>query len=123
MPAKWPGKSQRPTACPRHPRSRRRHAPPPMIAHNTRRQLIKQPPHAGAQQAGSGALSLCDVAGRRLRSLRDGPLPAGALRVDWDGRDDAGRALASGVYFAQTTAVDPLNGHNEKAKIKIMNIQ
>ena len=46
-------------------------------------------------------LAICDVGGRRLRTLLAGPLPAGEQRLDWDGRDEAGRELASGVYLAQ----------------------
>jgi len=44
-------------------------------------------------------LAVYDVAGRRIRSLRAGALPAGRHVVRWDGRDDAGRATPSGVYF------------------------
>lgn len=44
-------------------------------------------------------MSIYDVAGRRLRTLFDGPAPAGATDVVWDGRDDAGRALPSGTYL------------------------
>lgn len=49
--------------------------------------------------AGSARLVAVDVSGRRVRRLAAGWLEAGAHRVRWDGRDDAGRALASGVYF------------------------
>ena len=40
-----------------------------------------------------------DVGGRRLRRLIDTTLPAGHHRLSWDGHDDAGRQLPSGVYF------------------------
>ena len=39
------------------------------------------------------------VTGRRLRTLRDGPLHGGAHVLSWDGRDDAGNRVASGVYL------------------------
>ncbi len=45
------------------------------------------------------AITIFDVAGRRVRALVDGARPAGQQRVSWDGRDDAGRTVASGVYF------------------------
>jgi parallel beta-helix repeat protein len=50
-----------------------------------------------------GRLSLCifDAAGRIVRTLRDGIAPAGSQAVDWDGADDQGRALPSGVYFCR----------------------
>ncbi|MFN0151570.1 MAG: FlgD immunoglobulin-like domain containing protein [bacterium] len=65
---------------------------------------------AGASAAGDAVeidLAIFDVAGRRvttLASLAAGALSPGEARVNWDGRDDAGRALASGVYFARLTS-------------------
>jgi Cu/Zn superoxide dismutase len=43
-------------------------------------------------------LVLYDAQGRRVRTLHHGTLPAGSHPVAWDGRDDAGRPVASGVY-------------------------
>jgi hypothetical protein len=43
-----------------------------------------------------------DLRGRRVRGLQGGPLPAGWHDFTWDGRDDAGRAQASGVYVWRT---------------------
>jgi FlgD Ig-like domain len=42
-----------------------------------------------------------DIAGRRVRSLVEGSHPAGKHHVTWDGRDDHGSSVASGVYFAK----------------------
>ena len=50
---------------------------------------------------GRVALDLLDVEGRRVRRLVDGLLPAGRHAALWDGRDEAGRLQASGVYLAQ----------------------
>jgi len=41
------------------------------------------------------------VDGRRVRVLQRGMLEAGDHRIAWDGRDDQGRAVASGLYFAR----------------------
>jgi flagellar hook assembly protein FlgD len=49
-------------------------------------------------------LSVFDVAGRRVRTLVDGWMRAGPHSSRWDGRDDGGRAVASGVYFARLEA-------------------
>lgn len=50
------------------------------------------------------AVEIYDVAGRRVRSLtREGAEP-GWVRIPFDGRDDAGRPLASGVSFYRITA-------------------
>lgn len=48
-----------------------------------------------------GVLAIYDVTGRRVRTLITGSLPVGTRTVTWDGRDDRGTALASGVYFAE----------------------
>lgn len=40
-----------------------------------------------------------DVTGRVVRHLPAGPRTAGTADLVWDGRDDAGRPVASGVYF------------------------
>ncbi len=46
-------------------------------------------------------LAIFDLQGRRVRTLVDTIMPAGAHTVPWDGRTDAGTAVASGVYFAR----------------------
>jgi hypothetical protein len=44
-------------------------------------------------------LSIVDVSGRRVRTLVDSPQSAGVRESVWNGRDDHGNAVASGVYF------------------------
>jgi len=44
-------------------------------------------------------LRVYGVTGRLVRTLVDGRQPAGYWTVVWDGRDDDGRAVSSGVYF------------------------
>ena len=41
------------------------------------------------------------ASGARVRTLIEGERPAGGQAVLWDGRDDAGRAVPSGLYFFQ----------------------
>jgi hypothetical protein len=50
-------------------------------------------------QAGRATLVIHDAAGRRIATLLDREVPAGVNSVRWDGRDQAGRRQASGVYF------------------------
>ena len=45
-------------------------------------------------------LDVYDVSGRLVRSLMAGRLGPGPHAVTWDGRDKAGRNVASGTYFA-----------------------
>ena len=44
-------------------------------------------------------LTIVDVAGRRVRTLVDGQEPAGSRETIWNGRNDGGSAVSSGVYF------------------------
>ena len=45
-------------------------------------------------------LVVYDTQGRRVRTLLSGAvMPAGGSAVDWDGRDDRGEQVGSGVYF------------------------
>jgi hypothetical protein len=46
-------------------------------------------------------LRLYDVSGRLVRTLVNGAMAAGPHTAIWDGRDDQGRGVASGNYFAR----------------------
>jgi photosystem II stability/assembly factor-like uncharacterized protein len=48
-------------------------------------------------------LAVYDALGRRVRTLFDGPAPAGTTRLTWDGADGGGRPLAAGIYLARLT--------------------
>lgn len=57
------------------------------------------------------ALDVFDVSGRRVRRLFDAPAAAGALRVEWDGRDESGSRVPPGAYlvrFARAGAQETL---------------
>lgn len=54
--------------------------------------------------AGRVQLDVYDAAGRRVRALLDETRGAGEHAVAWDGRDDAGRALGSGLYVLRLRA-------------------
>jgi flagellar hook assembly protein FlgD len=49
-------------------------------------------------------LFVYDVHGRRVRELLRQRPSTGQVVVSWDGRDDAGREVSSGVYFYRLTA-------------------
>ncbi len=51
-------------------------------------------------EAGPVRLAVYNLMGQQVRVLADGWLAAGAHRVRWDGRTDAGAEAASGVYWA-----------------------
>ena len=48
---------------------------------------------------GSVRLTICNVQGQPVRALIDGEMAAGHDAVVWDGRDDDGDAVSSGVYL------------------------
>jgi streptogramin lyase len=55
-------------------------------------------------QAARVEVEVHDVTGRRVRHMPSARLEAGDRRVIWDGRDDAGAAVAAGVYLARVRA-------------------
>ncbi|MBM3319698.1 MAG: endonuclease/exonuclease/phosphatase family protein [Candidatus Eisenbacteria bacterium] len=71
-------------------------SPNPFNATATIRFTIDQP--------GDLVLVLYDAAGRRVGTLASGRFASGAFERSWDGKDDAGREAASGVYFARLVA-------------------
>ncbi len=66
---------------------------------------MPNPAREGAQikyalpQDGRVSLVLYDICGRQVRTLTDQNLPAGWHSTVWDGKDDQGRAVSTGVYF------------------------
>ncbi|MBM3287105.1 MAG: T9SS type A sorting domain-containing protein [Candidatus Eisenbacteria bacterium] len=52
---------------------------------------------------GDVRLQVFDLAGRRVRVLHDGPAGGGTKVLVWDGTNEQGRAVASGVYFLRLT--------------------
>lgn len=53
------------------------------------------------EQGGEVQLGVYDVAGRPVRRLFEGRMEAGSHALTWDGTDDAGRHVASGVYYGR----------------------
>jgi len=71
----------------------------------------------GLPTSGHASLVVVDAAGRTLRHLHQGPMEAGYRTVAWDGADDAGRPLASGLYFVR------LNSGDERATARVLRIR
>ncbi len=67
-------------------------------------------------EAGKTSLAIFDLAGRRIRTLLDGEMPAGRHSSIWRGRDDAGRPVSSGVYFYRLTAP----GYRDSRKVLLL---
>jgi len=64
---------------------------------------------------GEVTLRVFDAAGRSVRTLVQDVREAGRYETAWDGRDEAGRAVASGTYYARLTA-----GGRESARTLVL---
>ncbi len=62
-------------------------------------------------RAGAATVQVFDPRGRRVRTLVEGRLEAGRHDLVWDGTDDAGRAVSSGVYFVRAVHRDGVDRH------------
>jgi flagellar hook assembly protein FlgD len=58
-------------------------------------------------------LRIYDITGALVRSLVDGEMPRGRHPVYWDGRDESGSRVASGMYYVQLLA----NGEQKRQKV------
>ena len=65
-------------------------------------------------EAGRVSLAVHDFLGRRVATLASGRYPAGEFWTTWGGRDEKGRAAASGIFFVR------LEGHGFGATEKIV---
>jgi len=57
-----------------------------------------------------------DIVGRAVKLLVDKPHPSGRFSVSWDGRNENGAAVASGVYFYEVT----IGGFREAKKLVVL---
>jgi hypothetical protein len=53
---------------------------------------------------GMVSLMVFNILGQRVRTLANAPMAAGQYSITWDGRNDAGSTLSSGVYFYRLQA-------------------
>ncbi len=63
------------------------------------------PEHANVQ------LTVYNTTGQIVRTLVAGELPAGSHRIQWDGRNDGGRTVGSGLYVYRLNANDFVSTH------------
>jgi flagellar hook assembly protein FlgD len=60
------------------------------------------------------SLRIYDVSGQLVKTLLDSPMEAGTHQAVWNGLDEQGRAVSSGVYFYQ------LQGETENTTKKLV---
>jgi hypothetical protein len=69
-------------------------------------------------ERGSGTervtLTIYDLLGREVRTLVNQQMPYGRHRVHWDGTNDHGQAVGSGVYTYRLQAGDPSMGSGQR---------
>jgi hypothetical protein len=53
---------------------------------------------------GHATLRVFDTSGRLVRTLLDREMPAGTFARSWDGKDERGRAVRSGVFFYELSS-------------------
>ncbi len=53
---------------------------------------------------GAARIVIFGVDGRRIRTLEGGVKPAGIYRAVWDGKNDRGQSVATGIYFYRLEA-------------------
>ena len=58
----------------------------------------------GLRKATNLTIEVFSVSGALVRRLEEGLRAAGPYALEWDGRDEMGRAVASGVYLARIAA-------------------
>ena len=66
--------------------------------------------------AAPGEVALFDLQGRRVRTLARGVYASGFETAVWDGRDDAGRPVSSGVYFLRAVSA----GETTRIKLTVL---
>jgi len=67
-------------------------------------------------ETGEAAISIYNIKGQKIKELLNETLPAGEYSVVWNGRDDSGKTVASGVYFTRLS----VNGKNIVKKMMLM---
>jgi hypothetical protein len=61
-------------------------------------------------------LKIYNILGQKVRTLVDEPKRSGSYEVIWDGKDDKGKDVASGIYFYRLTA----DSYQETKKMVLM---
>jgi hypothetical protein len=61
-------------------------------------------------------LSLVGIDGRMVRMVADAPFPTGIHEASWDGRDESGHSVATGVYFVRLE----WQGRSETRKVAVV---
>jgi flagellar hook assembly protein FlgD len=53
------------------------------------------------KEAAQASVEVFNNKGQKVRTVADGAFPANTSTVSWNGTDDNGQAVSSGIYFYQ----------------------
>jgi hypothetical protein len=67
-----------------------------------------------SQASGAGTLTIFNILGQRVRTYDLSTANGSTTSIEWDGRDNTGRTVPSGVYFAR------LSGGQQPAITKLV---
>ncbi len=70
----------------------------------------------GTQQSVQTALKVYNILGQRVKTLVDEPKSPGVYYQTWDGKDEQGNKVSSGIYFYQLRA----GSYNETKKMVLL---
>jgi hypothetical protein len=81
-------------------------APVPLALHGNRPNPFNPSTTISFSIPSSGKISLAvyDITGRKVRTLLSDHMSAGTHSITWDGRDDSGQMVASGIYLSRLIA-------------------
>ncbi|MCJ7458216.1 MAG: T9SS type A sorting domain-containing protein [candidate division Zixibacteria bacterium] len=51
-------------------------------------------------------LAIYNILGQKVRTLAEGPMESGSHTVTWNGKNESGSSVASGIYFYKLNAGD-----------------
>ncbi len=60
----------------------------------------------GKESAAEARLNIYDIRGRLVRELYSGELASGSYQLSWDGRNESGQSVPSGIYIYRLVAGD-----------------
>ncbi len=60
-------------------------------------------------KASNVSFIIYDILGKKVKSLQNQKLPAGTYNISWNGKDESGKDVVSGIYFAKFTADNFIN--------------
>ena len=65
-------------------------------------------------------MKIYNILGQKVRTLVDKPERGGKYEVSWDGKDEEGREVGSGIYFYQLRVQGQKRGVAQKTRMMLL---